>query len=155
MDRIYKAFRFAYETKYWLDCLISRLSEQLHQNLRNGLQDDIEEMITHSFDEKLRGVAVTVSINVTAGSIIEQAVIMTRDLTVQDWKGLADEVERERAKIASRELDDATPKVYLSERIYKELEDRQYMLRGDNPRVPKMPYVIKLAVFYMYKQYFS
>ncbi len=155
MDRIYKAFRFAYETKYWIDCLVSKYSEELHQNIRNGLQDDVESTIQAKYNNQLKGIAVTILLNVTAGSIIEQAVIMSRKLTEEDWSIIADEIENAKGKIISKKLEDATPKVYISEKIYKELEDRQYLLRGDNPRVPKMSYVIKLAVYYMYREVFS
>lgn len=33
MERIYKAFRFAYETKYWLDILVTKYNEDLQRQL--------------------------------------------------------------------------------------------------------------------------
>lgn len=151
MDKIYKAFRLAFETKYWLDCLVSQRSEKLHNDMKNGLQDNVEMFVQSQFKEYLVGTAVTITINVTAGSIIEEAVVMTRNLDVKQWNSLAKEIESEKDKITNQELDDATPKIYISNSIYKELEDRQFLLRGNNPRVPKLSYIIKLAVYYMYK----
>lgn len=84
MPRIYKTIRLAYETKYWLDQLIDRRTERLKKSIREkGLQDRIEEQLLKMNGEELNGVSVNVSLNVTVGSVIEQAVRYSRDLTVE------------------------------------------------------------------------
>ncbi len=154
MERIYKAFRFAYETKYWLDILVTKYNEDLQRQLQKGLLTNIEEGISKSYSDNLIGVAVTLTLNVTAGSIIDLAIEQTKALTNNDWKLLADEVETQKNKIDDSTFTDATPKVYLSQITYDELENLQIRLRGENPRVPKKTYIIKLAVYYLYKKTF-
>lgn len=154
MERIYKAFRFAYETKYWIDNLISKYDEELQRQLQNELLTKIEADINNKYADCLVGVASTLTLNVTAGSIIDLAINHTKNLSSTDWSNLADEVEIAKNKIKDTTLNDSTPKVYISQETYDELEHLQNKLRGDNPRVPKKTYVIKLAVYYLYKETF-
>lgn len=154
MERIYKAFRFAYETKYWIDNLISKYDKELQRQLQNKLLTNIEADINKKYSDCLIGVSSTLTLNVTAGSIIDLAIDKTKNLTTADWLKLADEVEVEKIKIKDTTLNDSTPKVYISQETYNELEHLQNKLRGNNPRVPKKTYVIKLAVYYLYKETF-
>ncbi|MGN0408896.1 MAG: hypothetical protein ACI4E3_00660 [Candidatus Fimousia sp.] len=155
MDRIYKAFRFAYETKYWLDCLVSNYNDNLQIQLNNGLLTRIENDINAKYSHALEGVSSTITLNVTTGSIIDRAIELTKSLATEDWLFLAKEVEIQKSKIKDSSLNDSTPKVYILQTTYEELENLQHRLRGDNPRVPRKTYIIKLAVFYLYQQIFG
>ena len=154
MERIYKAFRFAYETKYWLDSLVSKYNENLQRQLQKGLLNNIEEGINKTYSDNLDGVALTLTLNVTTGSIIDLALDQTKNLTNEDWKTLAEEVEIQKNKIDDSTYTDATPKVYISQITLDELDNLQVRLKGDNPRVPKQAFIIKLAVYYLYKKTF-
>ena len=152
MPRIYKTIRLAYETKYWLDQLIDRRTERLKKSIREkGLQDRIEEQLLKMNGEELNGVSVNVSLNVTVGSVIEQAVRYSRDLTVEQWNALAGEVESAKRRIEDVGQNDVTPRIYLDQEIFRELEDLQTFLRQEGERIPRISYVIKLAAYNLYK----
>lgn len=152
MARIYKTIRLAYETKYWIDKLILYRTDQLQRDIREyGLPDKIECQLFNMYKEELNGVSVNVTLNVTVGSVIEQAVRYSRTLKNEDWHKISAEVETAKKSIMDRTQDDFTPRVYINEQIYRELEDLQRFLREDNPRVPRMSFVIKLAVYNLYK----
>lgn len=154
MNRIYKAFRFAYETKCWIDCLISKYDGDLQKQIQDGLMNQIEDEIASKYANIRNGIAFTFTLNVTTGSIIDMAIEETKELTTKEWKELAKEAEIQKNYIEDSDLKDATPSVYLLQSTYDELENLQNKLRGDNPRVPKKAYVIKLAVYYLYKKTF-
>ena len=152
MPRIYKTIRLAYETKYWLDQLIDRRTERLKKSIREkGLQDRIEEQLLKMNGEELNGVSVNVSLNVTVGSVIEQAVRYSRDLTVEQWNALAGEVESAKRRIEDVGQNDVTPRIYLDQEIFRELEDLQTFLRQEGQRAPRTRYVIQLAAYNLYK----
>ncbi len=150
--RIYKTIRFAYETKYWIDKLILFRSEQLQKSIReDGLFDRIEAILLDMTNQELDGLSINVTLNVTVGSIIESATRQSRGLTIDDWKRISSEAEIAKQQIKDSSQDDSTPRVYINEQIYRELEDLQKLLREDRPRVPRMSYVIKLAVYNLFK----
>lgn len=152
MARIYKTIRFAYETKYWIDRLIARRTEQLQKDIRtNGLQYCIEEQLLTMNEDSLDGISINISLNVTVGSIIEMAVRSSRNLTVEQWNSLSQECEIAKRSIEDSSQNDSTPRIYISENIYRELEDLQSLLRQEGLRVPRMSYVIKLAVYHQFK----
>lgn len=156
MGRIYKTIRFAYETKHWIDELIRLRTEQLQKSIReNSLQDRVEDQLLNMNEEDLDGVSINISLNVTAGSIIEQAVRYSRTLSIDDWNALSVEVENAKKLINDNNQNDSTPRIYISEQIYRELEDLQSSLRQEAARVPRMSFVIKLAVYNLYKSFQS
>lgn len=156
MGRIYKTIRFAYETKYWIDELVTARTEQLQKSIREeGLQDRIEEQLLNMNEDDLDGISINISLNVSVGSIIEQAVRDSRNLKEEDWNALSLEVETAKRLIKNSNQNDSTPRIYISEQIYRELEDLQSILRQDGSRVPRMSFVIKLAVYNLYKKYQS
>lgn len=150
MERKYKAFRFAYETKYWLNSLVSYYDEQLQKQLKIGLLANIEHDILNSYD--LSGIALTITLNATAGSIIELALKSTQSFTLADWKILESEVEIAQKHIQSEQFPDSTPRVYLAQEAFEQLESIQNLLKEDSKRGPIYPYIIKLAVYNLYKQ---
>lgn len=156
MGRIYKTIRFAYETKYWIDELIRLRTDQLQKSIReSNLQDRVEAQLLNMNEEDLDGVSINISLNVTAGSIIEQAVRYSRTLSVDDWNALSLEVETAKKLINDNNQNDSTPRIYISEQIYRELEDLQSLLRQEAARVPRMSFVIKLAIYNFYKSFQS
>lgn len=150
MERKYKAFRFAYETKYWLNSLVSFYDKQLQKQLNTGLLDNIEHEILTSYD--LSGMALTVTLNATTGSIIELALKSTQSFTLADWKKLESEVEIAKNQIQGEHFPDSTPRVYLSKEALNQIESIQSLLREDSKRGPIPPYIIKLAVYHLYKE---
>lgn len=156
MGRIYKTIRFAYETKYWIDELIRMRTDQLQKSIReNNLQDRVEDQLLNMNEDDLDGISINISLNVTAGSIIEQAVRYSRTLSIDAWNALSVEVENAKKLINDNNQNDSTPRIYISEQIYRELEDLQSSLRQEAARVPRMSFVIKLAVYHLYKSFQS
>ena len=102
MGRIYKTIRFAYETKYWIDELIRLRTDQLQKSIReNNLQGRVEDQLFNMNEDDLDGISINISLNVTAGSIIEQAVRYSRTLSIDDWNALSVEVENAKEQIRS------------------------------------------------------
>ena len=156
MARIYKTIRFAFETKYWIDELINIRADKLQKSIReDGLQERIEEQLLRFNENDLDGISINISMNVSAGSIIEQAVRFSRNLTIENWNSLTIEVENAKRNIKDNNQNDSTPRIYISEQIYRELEDLQNLLRKEGSRVPRMSFVIKLAVYNLYKSFLS
>lgn len=82
------------------------------------------------------------------------AVEEAKDLSIAEWRELAVETEKAKNHIEDTELKDATPSMYLLPSTCRELENLQSKLKGDNKRVPKTAYIIKLAVYHLYKKTF-
>ena len=146
MDRVYKTFRLAYETKYFIHKLVEYQDKQLPNNILENIENDILEKYP------LDGFAFFFTVNATTGSIIELAVKEAEKLDLAEWNAIAAEVEK--AKLNIKDFDEkfSTPKVLLSQRTIQKLEEYQFKLKQDNKRVPIMPYVIKLAVYNLYKK---
>ena len=146
MDRVYKTFRLAYETHYWLHMLVEYQDKQLPNNILENIENDILNKY------QLDGYAFFFTLNATTGTIIELAVKEAENLTLDEWNDLAIEVEKAKHNIKNFNEKFSTPKVLLSKRTIQKLEEYQINLRQDNKRVPIMPYVIKLAVYNLYKK---
>ena len=156
--RVFKMFRFAWETKYWLDRLIALREEELQKSIRGGRQEKIEKKLldpdSPDLFSEMDGVSVNVTLNVTAGSVIEQAVRHARGLKPEDWEELSVEMESAKKKIEDNVSGkDATPRVCMNLEIYRELEEIRRMLKekGSGLRVPRMTYIIKLVVFNLFR----
>ena len=131
-------------------------TDQLQKSIReNNLQDRVEDQLLNMNEDDLDGISINISLNVTAGSIIEQAVRYSRTLSIDAWNALSVEVENAKKLINNNNQNDSTPRIYISEQIYRELEDLQSSLRQEAARVPRMSFVIKLAVYNLYKSFQS
>lgn len=151
MIREYKTFRFSYDAKYMLDQLIFYYEQKLHERtVKEDLLDNITDTVMETYD--LYGVSVNLDLRITAGSVIELAVKSTNNLTLSDWKILESEVETIKKEIHNYSTEDAVPRVYIAKDTIRQLEDLHFSLREDSPRGPKIPYIIKLALYHLYKQ---
>jgi hypothetical protein len=154
LARIYKTIRLAFETKYWIDQLIEKRTELLQASIRDDkLQERIEAQLFELNNKDLDGISINISLNVTVGSVIEQAVRYSRNLSEGDWRRLAMETEAAKKSIKSTTRNDSTPRIYLSEEIYRELEDLQIVLKRvlGTERLVRISFAIKLAVYNLYK----
>ena len=148
MGRVYKTIRLAYETKIWIDELIKKRTIELQENMRNmNLQTQLEERIFEIHKELLDGVSINVTLNVTSGSIIEQAVRGTREFTIEQWKKTAVELESAVKNIKQMDVSEFTPRIYISQDILNELEVLQIKLKEDGERIPRLSYIIKLVIY--------
>ncbi len=154
MKRIYKTFRFAYETRFWISSLQSKYDEELQKEIANGLEVQTDTDFEEKNNALFKAIAFTFTLNITIGSILDKAIAETKDFSEKEWKALATEAEIQKNNIDNVKFKDATPSVYLRQTTYEELEKLQLKLRGDMPRLPKKTYIIKLAVFYLYKKEF-
>ena len=109
MGRVYKTVRLAHETKVWIDELISRRSTELQEYLfKVPLQEKLEKEIFLANPLILDGVSVNVTLNVTSGSVIEQAVRATKDFTVEQWNSVKAEMEVELKSLNLSDVSDFT-----------------------------------------------
>lgn len=149
MERMYKCFRLAYETKYWLNELAKYQNDKMLRNLQGKTTTDIEKDILQEYN--LEGVSATLTLNVTTGSVIDLAVQQAKDVLTEEWNELAKEVEIAKREIKDVDMEDSTPKIYMLTQTYKELQRIQLQMKEDNHRVPKIAYIIKLAAYRLYK----
>lgn len=147
MKRIYKTFRLAYETKYWINQIIEHKEKELQE--QTNLLTTIEDSILKEYS--LDGISLTITLNVTTGSIIELAVKESENIAISQWEEIAAEVEVEKNKINITGENTSTPKICLSEEAYNKLEALQLKLKTGK-RVPLISYVIKLVIYNLYKK---
>lgn len=148
MARVYRTYRLAIETKYFIDSLLTAQSEKLFQ--RKGLQEEVETEIYKVFSDSLKGVAINLSLNVSTGSIIDWAISEFKDVNMEEFISLGSEVAK--IEIPKDYSSCVTPKLLINEDTVETIEQLQFRLRGENPRVPIAPYIIKIALFKLYKQ---
>lgn len=155
MARICRTVRLSYEAKYWIDRMIVYRTEELQKSIReDNLLERIESRIFEISNEKdLNGVSVSISLAVTVGSVIEEAIRLSRGLSLEDWQNISKEAEQAKKHINGNNEVEATPRFCIDEKIFREIEDLQIALRGDSPRVARMSYIIKLAVYNLFKKY--
>jgi len=150
MTRIYKTIRLAYETRYWIDRLIEHKNKQLQEHLNLNMQQHIEEDILSKYP--LDGVALTITLNVTIGSIIELAVKEAENLSPEDWISLEKEIKVAKNKINSFVEPSTTPRILFSLDAYHKLGEMQRYLKPTGKRAPILPYIIKVVVYNLYKK---
>lgn len=158
MIRDYKTFRFSYDAKWLLDTLIADYEEHLYKRIQSeNLYDVITDTIIEKFD--LNGVSVNLDLKISAGSIIELAIQSTDSLdldnTLEHWHALEKEAEAFKKEIPECPKSDSVPRVYMSKDAITKLEGLRFKLREDSPRGPKLPYIVKIALFNLYKQTIS
>lgn len=154
MGKVYKSVRLAYEAKYWIDCLIEKRTKVLQKEIKeNKIFLEIENEIFKLHEQSLDGVSVSISLNVTIGSIIEQAVRFTRNLDKKEWISISSDMETEIKKIQSNCFDDSVPRLYINEEILEELEEMRLKFKEPGKRIPRLSYIIKLVVYAFQKRY--
>lgn len=152
--RVYKTVRLAYETKLWIEQLIVARNRELQKEIReNQLIDLLENSLFDANGELLNGISINISLNVTGGSVIEQAVRYSRGFTLEEWQKIVIEMESEIKTINDVSLDDSTPRLYINQEIIIELEELQIFLKRDGGRPPRLSYIIKLVIYALKKVY--
>lgn len=153
MERIYKTLRFSREAKYWLNKLISYYDKQLYNQVKNhNLLVNAEKLLADNFP--LEGVSINLDLNVTTGSIIALAIRLTGSFDLQDWRELEDETDIASDKIPADFEDNTLPRIYFPISTLKRLDSLCDYLREDSKRGPRQSYIIKCALYNLYKQTF-
>lgn len=154
MERIYKTLRISREAKYWLNKLISYYDKQLYNQLTNqNLLENAEKMLADTFS--LEGVSINLDLNVTTGSIIDLAIRLTDSFDLQDWRKLEDETDIASDKIPVDFEDNTLPRIYFPVETLERLEYLRIYLCEDAKRGPRQTYIIKCALYNLYKQTFK
>lgn len=154
MERVYKTFRFSNEAKYWLNKIISYYEKQLYNQLKNhNLLENAEKLLVDNFS--LEGVSINLDLNVTTGSIIDLAIRLTDSFDLQAWRELEDETDSASDKIPINFEDNTVPRIYLPVRTLDRLEYLRIYLCEDAKRGPRQTYIIKCALYNLYKQTFK
>lgn len=154
MERVYKTFRFSNEAKYWLNKIISYYEKQLYNQLKNhNLLENAEKLLVDNFS--LEGVSINLDLNVTSGSIIDLAIRLTDSFDLQAWRELEDETDSASDKIPINFEDNTVPRIYLPVRTLDRLEYLRIYLCEDAKRGPRQTYIIKCALYNLYKQTFK
>ncbi|MGX7031147.1 hypothetical protein [Vagococcus zengguangii] len=157
MPRVNKTVRLAYETKLWIDELISKKELELREEINKGLIPKLEKHLFENSTDILNGVSCNVVLKVTSGSIIEQAYRNTRHYTNDEWKKVVRNMERSLKEVNMYKETTVTPRLYLDEDILTALESYQDEWRSKEPgkRLIKLSYVIKVVVFADYYNNFN
>lgn len=150
MGKTYKTVRLAYEAKVWINELISKRNEELQAAIRDDITIELEEELFDRHKDLLNGVSVNVVLKVTNGSVIEQAVRETKEYSLQKWQEISRKMEKEIKEIKDTPVDEVTPRLYLNTDILEELENLRIKLKPNGQGLPRLSYVMKLAVFALY-----
>ena len=154
MERVYKTLRFSKEAKYWLNKLISHYEKQLYHQVKNqNLLENAEKLLADNFP--LEGVSINIDLNVTVGSIVDLAIRLTDSFDLQDWRTLEDETDIASSKIPEDFEDNTLPRIYFPVNTLDRIEYLRFYLREDAKRGPRQTYIIKCALYNLYKQTFK
>ncbi|HHX61170.1 MAG TPA: hypothetical protein GX707_10725 [Epulopiscium sp.] len=155
MGKVYKTVRLAHETKYWIDCIIEKRTKELQKEIKgNRIIPEIREEVFRLHEQSLDGVSISINLNVTNSSIIEQAVRFSRNISKQVWiKTIAMDMEKDIKRIQCDSFDDSIPRLHINEEILEELEKMRLDFKEAGKRIPRLSYVVKLVVYAFQKEY--
>lgn len=151
MKKEYKTVRIAYETKYWLNELISVKEKELKSK---------KEMLITKYETALRGekdlygICPTLSLSVSAGSVVEAAYNYFMNIKDNlDLSSTQNQIEAAKKEIGAKiDVGTLTPRLYLYDDIYEGLEDLRYELKSpEMQRGLMLNYVLKIIVFLYYQ----
>lgn len=154
MARIYKTVRLAYEAKVWLDELIRIREEDSQEKINNKLIAQLEKELFINHDNLLDGISINVTLNVTGGSVIEQAYRNTLMYSKEEWIKLEEKMIEKSSKVKSEVVNDSvTPRLYIDEDVLEGLEKyRKQLMNTENKRLLRLSYIIKLVIFAYYER---
>lgn len=151
MKKEYRTVRIAYETKYWLNELISAKEKKLKGR---------KEMLIVKYETALRGeqdlygICPTLSLSVSAGSIVEAAYNYFMNIKDNlDWSSTQNQIETAKKEISTDiDVGTLTPRLYLYDDIYERLQDLRYELKPpEMQRGLMLNYVLKVLIFLYYQ----
>lgn len=148
MARVYKSVRLSHEAKVWIDNLIEYRTKLLKQSMKDGLVYNLENELCKK--EELNGVSVNIVLNVTIGSVIEQAYRETKNFSNEKWHEVIEQMEVAKKNIESRNVESVTPRLFINEDILEGLDDLRIKLRREGHGIPRLSFVIKIVIFAMY-----
>ncbi|MGM0283771.1 MULTISPECIES: hypothetical protein [Enterococcus] len=155
MPRIYKSVRIAYETKKWLNDIISKYEEQLKKD-KDKLIIEYEDKLRAS--EEFKNYSPTLLISVSSGSIVEAAYHYSKSLklTPSDWLKISEEAKKtakeELKKQGILDVGSITPRFLIGTDILENLEKMQWELKPDTmQRNLQLNYILKLVIYCYYK----
>jgi len=93
-------------------------------------------------------------LNVTTGSIIDLAIRLTDSFDLQDWRKLEEETDIASDKVPVDFEDNTLPRIYFPVETLERLEYLRIYLCEDAKRGPRQTYIIKCALYNLYKQIF-
>ncbi|MDO4668140.1 MAG: hypothetical protein Q4A90_09950 [Streptococcus sp.] len=150
--RVYKTVRVAMETKYWLNELIFLKEEKLKFE-KNSLIDKYEGILKE-YDDFSKGYSPTVSIMVSAGSILEAAYYYVKEQESRgkiEWSQVFAEIANQKVEY-SQAVGTITPRFYLFSDVLEGLEDYRFRLKPKSmQKVINLNYVIKIFIYLYYR----
>lgn len=146
--KIHKSIRFSYEANYFIQCLINEYEDRIATD--ELLIQNLEQQLK-SLNPILKGVYPNLRLNVSYGSVIEEALSVYNEnkFTNKKWEELEQKIFEFKIKeILSN--DDVIPKVYFNEEVLSELEKIRALRRREGKRLPLLSYIIKILVFNLF-----
>jgi hypothetical protein len=152
-----KTVRMAAETKEWIDELVLNEQTILNEKIRQGLMESLEEKLLRDFSRELVGISLNLTLNITAGSVIEKAYIATKDYSSSEWDILAKSMKELETNLAINKKG-VTPRIAIDMEVLRGLEDYQLkFMKLDTyagaKRAVNLGYVIKLVVYAYWKNH--
>ena len=155
MPRVYKTVRIAYETKKWLNDIITKCEEQLKKE-KESLVIECEDKLRKS--DKFKNYSPTLSLSVSSGSIVEAAYYYSKSLNLSsvDWLKIAEEskieAKKELKEYGSLDVGSITPRFFIGTDVLDGLEKMQWELKPDTmQRNLQLNYILKLIIYCYYK----
>lgn len=157
MKKESKTVRMAAETKEWIDELILDEQTTLKEKIRQGLIDNLEEKLIQYFYEELAGTSLSLTLNITVGSVLEKAYLATTHYSKSEWETLAKTMKELETKYDTNKKG-VTPRIALDIDVLRGLEayQREFMdlnTYAGAKRAVNLGYVIKLVVYAYWTKY--
>lgn len=157
MKKESKTVRMAAQTKEWIDELILNEQTILNEKIRQGLIESLEEKLLRDFSRELVGISLNLTLNITAGSVIEKAYIATKDYSSSEWDILAKSMKELETNLVINQKG-VTPRIAIDMEVLRGLEDYQLkFMKLDTyagaKRAVNLGYVIKLVVYAYWKNH--
>ena len=149
MTKCYKTVRLALETRIWISELIANRMAALTKE-SNVLIEEMESILYREMSEKLNGVSLKITPQVTVGSVIELAYRETqkKNYGVDDWNAISSKMEAEISEMKFEIIGaDFTPRMSLDIEVLSGLEELRCRLSQGAVRLARLSYIIKLVVF--------
>lgn len=147
------SLRLAAQTKTMIEKLIIERQKQLLELNQDAVIDTIECVAYNKFKDELNGVSLSISFNVTIGSIIEQIYDQTKDLSLEKWDEYAKALKtKENKEIAKQVNKTLISKLTISRTVMDgikkySLEFMSLPTYSEAKRAINLGYVIKLMIF--------
>lgn len=149
-EKIRLTVRLSAETKTMIEELKRKKDNQLKEQIKSGLINNLEKTLLDRHGDLLNGLSLSIDLNVTISSIIELAYYETKNNT--SWGDIIKLLKDEEENLPKVNTG-LTPKIFISKEVLNGLEEYAIEFKKFFPeaqRSVKLIYIIKIVIFRYY-----